>query len=515
MWARLTVDNVLAVILHDARVAGGAEGATRWIDRARVAGSTGALRRVVANEFVVSTVPALAATGETWDQLFARLDAAHVAALAVSDEARGMPVGLVAAANRLSLPLIVLPSDAPLGEVAAKVSDALVEVQRSRLDRILEVQQRFAHIVLAGGGPAEVAATLQDLLGCTVAILDARGRQVVVVPSDGIDDGARGTAPRVVRPIRAGDEDYGQIVALTDALDDDGHLALERASMALAMRYAQASAVAEAEERFAGITLEELVSGHATDAAEVLERAMSFGWDLDRPRAVLLASLDPPVEQGIAARALATIAAAARATLGAEAIVWTRSATVAALIAPRSDEPSQRRELALALQHELDECLHSVTVSIGVGCLVGDPLALPQSMKEASRAVDVGRWAKGRHVTELFDELGLERLLAICPPEELTHFVRHAIGPLIDHDRDHGSDLVETLAAWLDTRNMAEASRRVHVHYNTMKNRLERIESILGPVVADANRALECEVATYVVRHYGVGSADEAGTTER
>ena len=55
---------------------------------------------------------------------------------------------------------------------------------------------------------------------------------------------------------------------------------------------------------------------------------------------------------------------------------------------------------------------------------------------------------------------------------------------------------------WLETRNMAEAARRTHVHHDTFKNRLERIESILGPVVTDAARSLECEVAIYVARHY-------------
>ena len=55
---------------------------------------------------------------------------------------------------------------------------------------------------------------------------------------------------------------------------------------------------------------------------------------------------------------------------------------------------------------------------------------------------------------------------------------------------------------WLETRNMAEGARRLHVHYNTFKNRLDRIESILGALIGDAARSLECEVAVYVFRHY-------------
>ena len=272
--------------------------------------------------------------------------------------------------------------------------------------------------------------------------------------------------------------------------------------MAVAMRQAQATAVSEAQERFAAISLEELISGHTVNVTDVAERAISFGWDLARPRAVLLASIDPPETGNIAPGALATIAAAARATLGRDAIVWTRTATIAALLAPETDTASERRKIAEGLQSELDERLKTETVSIGVGRRVDNPMELSRSFIEANRAVAVGRWAKGRHVTEVFDELGLERLLAATPTDELAEFVRLAIGPLVDHDRANETELVDTLAVWLETRNMAEAGRRIHVHYNTLKNRLQRIEAIIGPVVADAARALECEVAIHVLRHY-------------
>jgi purine catabolism regulator len=304
--------------------------------------------------------------------------------------------------------------------------------------------------------------------------------------------------------ISAGDHHYGEIVALTSGadLDPDGFLSLERAAVALAVRMAQASAVAEAHERFAAITLEELVAGYAGDGATVAERATSFGWDLFIPRAVLLASIDPPEEGDIPPAALNTIAAAARATLGRDAIVWTRSATIAALLAPDTDAPAERRSLAESLRRELDERLRSVTVSIGVGKRVDSPGELPRSFVEASHAVDVGRWAKGRHVTEVYDELGLERLLAATPTEDLAEFVERAIGPLVEYDRANDTALLETLAAWLDTRNMAQAARQIHVHYNTFKNRLERIEAIAGPILTDSARALECEIAIYISRHY-------------
>ena len=194
-----------------------------------------------------------------------------------------------------------------VADVTAAVLDALLEAQGRRLERVLDIHQRFTRIALAGGGATEIAATLHDLSGCPVAVFDTDGagdrrrplrRRTTARPCD---------APAVRQPIRAGDHDYGEIVALTDGatLDEDQLVALERASMAIAVRLAQASAVAEAEERFAAISLEELIAGHAGDAADVAERAISFGWDLGRPRAVLLASIDPPTDSDTLQRALA------------------------------------------------------------------------------------------------------------------------------------------------------------------------------------------------------------------
>jgi purine catabolism regulator len=506
MWQTFDVGAVVqAIPTADASVVAGADGLDRQVRRARLASTAADLRRLDPNDFLVTSVAALLEASDDVAHLMARFDAAQIAGLALRLEPENpIPADLLTAADRVSLPVIAFARSSELGEVTATLLDALLDAQRQRLDHVLDIHQRFNRIMLAGGGAADVAATLHTLIGCTVAVVDSEGRQLVVAPSDRtIDLSARDL---VRQPVRAGEHDYGSIVVDARAGDVADHEleAIERAAMAVAVRLAQASAVAEANERFAAISLEEIVSGHATDRADLLERAATFGWDLTRPRAVLLASIDPPERGTIPAAALTTIAAAARATLGRDAIVWTRSATIAALIAPDGDDALERRQIAESLRHELDARLRSVNVSIGVGRRVSSPDRLPESFAEASRAVDVGRWAKGRHVTEVFDQLGLERLLAATPTDTLAEFVHDAIGPLVAYDRANGTDLLSTLAIWLETRNMAEAARRLFVHYNTLKNRIERIEEILGPIVTDAARSLECEVAIYIDRHYDV-----------
>ncbi len=505
MWQTFDVGTVVESLPGDARVVAGADGMARTVSGVKLAPTPDHLLRVGANDLVVTTTDTIADNDEEWEHLVGRLDSARVAAVAVRLSASDpLPAGLIDAADRLGVPFITFPAATGLADVTSAVLDALLQAQRGRLERVLDIHQRFTPIVLAGGGAKEIASTLNSLLGCAVAVLDSDGRPTVVVPPDAADNIDLMIAPATRQAIVAGDHYYGEIVALTGGgdLDQDGRLALQRASLAIAVRLAQATAAAAEQERFAATSLEELVAGTAGETADVVERATSFGWDLSRRRAVLLASVDPWTDREHLATSLGTIAFAARATLGSDAIVWTRSTSVAALIAPHSVDPAERRRIAEKLHEELDQRVTLVTVSIGVGRCVDDPLQLRRSYVEASRSVEVGRWAKGRHVTEVYDELGLERLLASTPADDLAEFVEQAIGQLVDHDRSHGTDLVETLGMWLETHNMAEAARRLNVHYNTLKNRLDRIESIAGPLLTDSARSLECSVAIYVYRHY-------------
>ena len=249
-------------------------------------------------------------------------------------------------------------------------------------------------------------------------------------------------------------------------------------------------------------------------SSDVAERAISFGWDLGRPRAVLLASIDPPTDASTLQRALATIAAAARATLGRDAIVWTRSATIAALRRPETDEPAERRRIAEGLRHELDERLHVRHREHRRRTSRGRPGATCRaaSSKRAAPSTSVG----GRRVATS------PRCSTSSASNDSSRRRRPTTSPSSSSTRSAPSSTTTAPTTptssrrsevWLETRNMAEAARRTHVHYNTFKNRLERIETILGPVMTDAARSLECEVAIYVARHYDGPWSTESGST--
>lgn len=72
--------------------------------------------------------------------------------------------------------------------------------------------------------------------------------------------------------------------------------------------------------------------------------------------------------------------------------------------------------------------------------------------------------------------------------------------PSPEHD-----DLLRTLSVLLDTgMNVAEAARLLHFHYNTLRNCILRIESIVGPFTSDAQLRLRILLALQVQEMRGV-----------
>jgi purine catabolism regulator len=500
---RVTVLDVLALpVLKGAALVAGEAGSSRGIDGVSVMADPQTLDHVPPGYLVLASSYTLAPEGDGLTGLVRRLVDQSIAGLVFKpgDSLAHIPESMRTLADDLGFPIVQVPEDVPLNDIAAAVLAAVLDHQATRLQRAAEIHERFTEVILTGGATRDVAMTLGRFLDRRVTVVDPAGSVVATAPPGAEPVPARdGDAATGIleHPIEVEGERFGTLIVDVgpDGLDDEGRVAVERAAVAIALRQVQARALAEAHESFIAVSLEELVSGQLRDRETLNERAATLGWDLEPPRAVVLAMPDAPASAAPAETTLRVLAAATRAALGPDAIVWVRSRGVAALVAPASPDPADRRRLVAALQREAAARLDGVTVGIGAGRPVADPLDLATSLREAALAFDVGRWQEGAGASRLFDDLGVERLLLSSPEADLDGFVDQTLGPLLEYDRSYEGELVATLQAWIDTRSVAETARRVFAHYNTIRKRLERIEELLGPVLADSRRLLDLAVA--------------------
>ncbi len=96
------------------------------------------------------------------------------------------------------------------------------------------------------------------------------------------------------------------------------------------------------------------------------------------------------------------------------------------------------------------------------------------------------------------NELGVTGLLASVADDRLLDFARRHLGALAEHDRRRGGELVQTLRAYLEEGEQQAAARRLKVHPNTLRYRLDRIGEIIDVDLADPETRLNLAVALRV-----------------
>ncbi len=520
------VRDVLALpSMSRARLVAGAGGLDRVVRSVNVMEVPDILDWVQPDELLLTTAYPLREDQAALGELVPRLADRGLAGMAIKPNRYigSIPALMAREAERLDFPLIELPPPASFNEIIGSVLSVILDVQTVRLQRAAEIHERFTNIVLSGGGLRQIAEALSEAIGLPVAILDGQG--VLLARSPAFDDGlvpalaealvvepageSRSTVvggrEAILQAVRVGAERHGTIVALGPAagLGDDDLEALDYAATVAALRLVQARAVAEADRRFQAVCLEELVTGHVTDRGALMERSAAFDWELAKPHAVLVAELHEldgrPFGRlaGTSDELIARhrLVEAARLTLGHGAIVWERTAGIAALVPVTTRGREAARLAGSELLAEGARRLPASLIDVGLGRPVDDPLRLDESFREARNAIAVARWSRGHGVVSLFEELDLDRLLFNTPEVERATFIDSTVGPLIAYDQRRRTSLVETLEVYLATRNVADAARRLYVHYNTLANRLERIAQVLGPFVDDPDRCLTLGLA--------------------
>lgn len=494
--------------LQRARVLAGAAGLDRLVSQVNVMEVPDILPWVKPGQLLLSTAYPLRDERAALDALVPGLAERGLAGFAIKPTRyiEEIPPVMVEAAERLAFPLIELPPEASFDEVINAVLGSILNAQAVRLERAAAIHDRFTRIVLSGGGLREIAQTLADLIERPSAILDPDG--AILATSAGWQEAPPGMA---TQPIQVDGEQHGSIVVRVEdgELDEDALVAVGQAATVAALRLVQARGLAEADRRFQAVCLEELVSGHLVERGVLHERALAFGWDLSVPRAVLVAELTDlggrrfgqPANTLDGARAWHRLTEAVTPALGRGAIVWERSSGVAALVAPGRKGRDGLLDAAARLQAEAARRLPDSVVSAGIGRTCADPLDLAASHREALRALAVGSRTRGPGHVSLFEDLGLDRLLAGCSDGELAAFRDTTLGRLLAHDAAHQSELMRTLEAFLAASgNAARAAQVLFVHYNTLRHRLGTIEQVLGVSLDDSEVRLSLGLALRVLR---------------
>jgi PucR C-terminal helix-turn-helix domain/GGDEF-like domain len=457
-----------------------------------------AVDQAVAAAVESSGVALLALTrGASWTQLAALLRSLLAEGDVGDDGAEtlgGIPSGdLFSVANAVAA---LIDAPVTIEDRSSRVlafSGRQDEADRSRVETILgrQVPERYSRMLAERGVFRELYRSDQP---------------VYVEPPSGA--GWPGWAlPRAAVAVRAGDEVLGSIwAAVQEPLTPDRARAMGDAARLVALHLLRIRAGADVSRRLRADLVSTALEG-GTGAFEAVRRLGLA----DQPVVVLALAVTDPAERARLADALAMHLSAIHprcaaalvgdvayglipvVPTGAGGATGTNTGTGTAEEADGKDGELRAVRIATGFLDRVGDRSRPV---IGIGQVAFDAAGLPAARACADRVLRVlraaeahgaGTEAKGPRVARLAD-VHAEALLMELRDLAAAHGDRPTgpVARLSAYDAEHGTNLVETLCAWLDAfGDVAAASAAMFVHANTFRYRLRRLTEVSGIDLAD------------------------------
>lgn len=426
-------------------------------------------------------------------------------------------------------------SPAPPPELAEVLTG--LSRQNSVYRRTIAVCDQLADTALKGVDPAELTRVFAELVGKRIVLMDqdfrARARSGGEDASELEWDRADPSVDRLLRALRAqrrpmrvpyvpgsswgqgclvtpiviGEDTLGYLLVVEEADDADPDdvdlLTATYAATLFALTLAHERTSTELGQRYLRTVVDSLVSGHFLDADDAREKARSLGLADSAVFRVCVVRRHDLARSDSGSYGLAGFLTALSARIP-QASATVRDFGVVAIVPEPDMAPPSATGRSSSADHwrglwaELSE---DGALTAGLSEPLDRPELAPTGFEQAEQAVDLGvRLGRGGELIDYHD-LGIHRLLLrIGDIGQLWRFAEEVLGALLSYDAAHGGELVATLSVYLRNQSSPkQTARELRVHHNTVAYRAQRIETITGLDLSDADDRLLAQVAVTIV----------------
>ncbi|MGH3098085.1 MAG: PucR family transcriptional regulator [Streptosporangiales bacterium] len=439
-----------------------------------------------------------------------------VAAVGAGDAALGtVPDDLVAACERRGLPLLEIPLDVSFAAVDARVAGRLRGERESRLADTLGMHRRLVAALAEGHGLRALVDLFATETGVTVRVLTCSGRQVAgtrPLPASTVDLLCHAflTSARLPAVVTTGDGDSYSVLGagashaprvsrwfLACTGDADGWPEQTRESLGgLATVAVLERQRGEEGARLRGLLAGQLLDPASTGATPVSAhgRLRDIGMDPAGRLAVATATV-PSGDPAIAELVLGDLA-------GPESAV-TRTGDQALALVPADDNAElvatwrrgvRRLSAAAAGEHIAIGLSAATTADALRGAVAEARFARGLAALDASAPALVTSAEVDSHTM----------LLATVPEDARRAFADRVLGPVVGYDANHDAGLMVTLDAFLAASgSWSRCAERLHLHVNTVRYRIRRVEELTGRDMSDMNDRVDVLLALRATRDLG------------
>ena len=374
--------------------------------------------------------------------------------------------------------------------------------------------------VEAGAGLPEILRSAARALDASLILIDRSATVLAVAARSPADERSlmRDTDDVTTVELKVAESPVGQLRMRAREGTPDGAL-LRLVTTLIASEVERVRAPERASEEAATSFQRAVLSRRIGDRDDLIARGKELGTDLSQGAsvAVVRAHARTPTEDDWRRRLLAVTSRGARSIApGSIAAPTEVDADEAVILLPDADGETGRR-VSSAVLRELESGLPGFAFALGRSRRVEDPLDLQRAFDEALLALNVAEGDSER-VELAYEETGTYQLLLpyMSDPTELGRFYKETVRPLVIYDEQYETDLLGTLATFLDCdANVNATAARLITHRHTIRYRFERVRELTGLDVSSTDGREKLSLGLKAMRVLGIaaphGPASEPG----
>ena len=254
--------------------------------------------------------------------------------------------------------------------------------------------------------------------------------------------------------------------------------------------------------------LYDLLYHNFESSEEVICVGKLWNMDLDRPHYVVVAEFDQPLLGGRSQQWQDDLERGWQRTLLSrftQPITMQLNSQVVLLLPEQENAGSRQAGIREQMQTTLRQVRKAQpqlpAFSLGIGRAYPAVADICRSLQEARQAVSLGRFHHPENGITCYEDLGVLKLLSHIRIEELDDFVQETLGPLVAYDDANKTDYLRTLEIYFqENESLPQAAERMFIHANTLRNRLKKIQDVLGVDLNRADRRVRFYVACQALR---------------
>lgn len=506
-----TIGNIMKLkSFNGAKIIGGLNGINNDVKNAFLMEVPDIFSYIEEKSLLVTTLYPIYNNEKAKEELIPKLKAKNLAGICIKPQRYidRIPESMVEQANRLNFPLIKLPQDANLSNLVNEILELSLNKHLGILKFRNFVNEKMMELFLKGEGLSTLIDEFSRIINSPVILLDNEFNinlisknikdKTIYLENKKISntenlelmiDGIKIEKDNyIIKRIKAGNNSFGYLmVAECNDQDENIIVALNQASLLLASEFHKNRAILEKEKNYLNSFIREILENNIESKTEAINKAKSFGWELEFPQVIINLKLfdedeknkrenyerlveEKTLENIVSKKIKINIKKIKSVYLDDSLIVFINVGSF-----------KYNKDLLIDISKIVLNDLKAIgEIGIGISKRIETIDGLPVAYGESRNSIEIGKILNKKSFFIHYEDFKVINLIReIKDINLLKEYVNEKIGKVIEYDNNHDLSLMNTLKGVIKTNfNLQKTSKNMYIHYNTLRYRMEKLKEL-------------------------------------